>query len=26
MAIAFSVMSMVSASLFRLGHWKLKRV
>jgi putative MATE family efflux protein len=26
MAIAFSVMSMVSASLFRLGHWKQKRV
>ena len=26
MAIAFSVMSMVSASLFRRGHWKLKRV
>ena len=26
MAIAFSVMSMVSAVLFRRGHWKLKRV
>ena len=26
MAIAFSVMSMVSAFLFRRGHWKLKRV
>jgi putative MATE family efflux protein len=26
MAVAFSVMSMVSASLFRRGTWKLKRV
>jgi Na+-driven multidrug efflux pump len=26
MAVAFSVMSMVSAWLFRRGTWKLKRV